>query len=209
MASGASVQDLYAVLGVTRSASPGTIRRAYRQRALVTHPDKGGRADAFRLVVHAFETLGSSEDRARYDSAQQGQAKVQKPSSKPEPPVRAKSQARAPRPREKVEEDDGTPCQKRRRSDPASRLTVALDALRRLLSTVGDKTFRSELLARLSHKLRQEVLNFSWFARWFERWFAQKNVHTILLFFHVQQQTGTAELHGKSSPSVSRSRRCR
>ncbi|CAE8643438.1 unnamed protein product [Polarella glacialis] len=68
MSAGISVPDHYAVLGVSRSASPGSIRRAYRQKALATHPDKGGHTESFRLVVQAFETLGSAADRAHYDS---------------------------------------------------------------------------------------------------------------------------------------------
>ena len=39
------------------SATDNEIRSAYRRRALSTHPDKGGSAEAFRSVVSAFETL--------------------------------------------------------------------------------------------------------------------------------------------------------
>jgi hypothetical protein len=46
-----------AVLGVPEHASADDIRRAFRQRALVTHPDRGGDRTAFELVVLAFETL--------------------------------------------------------------------------------------------------------------------------------------------------------
>jgi len=46
-----------AVLGVTEHASEDDIRRAFRQRALVTHPDRGGDRTTFELVVLAFETL--------------------------------------------------------------------------------------------------------------------------------------------------------
>ena len=40
--------------------------QAYRRQALRTHPDKGGSAEAFRRVLHAFEVLSSSRARAKY-----------------------------------------------------------------------------------------------------------------------------------------------
>jgi hypothetical protein len=46
-----------AVLGVPEHASADDIRRAFRQRALTTHPDRGGDRTTFELVVLAFETL--------------------------------------------------------------------------------------------------------------------------------------------------------
>eukprot|EP00927_Polykrikos_kofoidii_P010329 TRINITY_DN14367_c0_g1_i1.p1 TRINITY_DN14367_c0_g1~~TRINITY_DN14367_c0_g1_i1.p1 ORF type:complete len:559 (+),score=96.34 TRINITY_DN14367_c0_g1_i1:33-1709(+) len=49
--------DAYSVLGVGHGSSDVDIRSAYRRRALETHPDKGGTAEAFRRVVEAFETL--------------------------------------------------------------------------------------------------------------------------------------------------------
>jgi hypothetical protein len=43
------------VLGVAPSATEAEIKRAYRKRALETHPDHGGDADDFRRVQHAYE----------------------------------------------------------------------------------------------------------------------------------------------------------
>ncbi|CAE7218607.1 hyou1 [Symbiodinium sp. CCMP2592] len=57
--------NLYTALGVSVSAGEADIRSAYRRRALATHPDKGGSAEAFRLVVKAFETLADPRRRAR------------------------------------------------------------------------------------------------------------------------------------------------
>jgi DnaJ domain len=45
------------VLGVDNDASSAEIRRAFRARALVDHPDRGGDRVSFELVVLAFETL--------------------------------------------------------------------------------------------------------------------------------------------------------
>jgi hypothetical protein len=53
-----------ALLGVSEHATPEEIRRAFRARALVTHPDRGGDQTAFELVVLAFETLGHVEIRS-------------------------------------------------------------------------------------------------------------------------------------------------
>jgi len=59
--------EFYAVLGVPTTADPGEIRTAYRQAALRSHPDKGGSASDFRLVVQAFAVLGNPQTRTLYD----------------------------------------------------------------------------------------------------------------------------------------------
>jgi hypothetical protein len=46
-----------AVLGVPAHATSEDVRRAFRRRALATHPDRGGDRTTFELVVLAFETL--------------------------------------------------------------------------------------------------------------------------------------------------------
>ena len=48
------------MLGVPANAGPDEIRRAFRARALVTHPDHGGDAVAFAELRAAFETLGAA-----------------------------------------------------------------------------------------------------------------------------------------------------
>ena len=45
------------VLGVPKNAGPDEIRRAFRARALVTHPDRGGNALAFGEARTAFDFL--------------------------------------------------------------------------------------------------------------------------------------------------------
>ena len=65
--------DLYAVLGLKRSASKQDIKRAYRQKAKDTHPDKNPgqdpseAADRFRKVADAYEVLSDEEARRGYD----------------------------------------------------------------------------------------------------------------------------------------------
>ena len=46
------------LLGVAASASPGELRRAFRNKAKSVHPDRdGGDADSFRRLVEAYDVL--------------------------------------------------------------------------------------------------------------------------------------------------------
>jgi len=47
----------YSVLGLKRSASDEDIKQAFREKALRTHPDKGGDPEEFRKVREAYENL--------------------------------------------------------------------------------------------------------------------------------------------------------
>mmetsp|Transcript_212 Transcript_212/g.709 ORF Transcript_212/g.709 Transcript_212/m.709 type:complete len:488 (-) Transcript_212:28-1491(-) len=60
-------QTHYQVLGVAKTASTGELRTAFLKRVLASHPDKGGSADLFRLVVSAFEILQDPAQRQSYD----------------------------------------------------------------------------------------------------------------------------------------------
>ena len=68
--------DLYKILGVSKTASNAEIKRAYRKKARETHPDKqrtrGGddpmvSTIAFREIVEAYETLTDAQSRKQYD----------------------------------------------------------------------------------------------------------------------------------------------
>jgi hypothetical protein len=48
------------LLGVARDASPDELRRAFRARALATHPDQGGSTLAFLEVQTAYDVLRSA-----------------------------------------------------------------------------------------------------------------------------------------------------
>jgi DnaJ-class molecular chaperone len=65
-----SMKDLYAVLGVSISASAREIRTAYRRLAVSLHPDRAGRDStaAFQDVAAAYEVLSEPARRARYDA---------------------------------------------------------------------------------------------------------------------------------------------
>ncbi|CAJ1406155.1 unnamed protein product [Effrenium voratum] len=59
----------YKALQLTRDASIAEVHKAYRRRALETHPDKGGSEQAFRLVREAFELLSDVAKRRAYDGS--------------------------------------------------------------------------------------------------------------------------------------------
>jgi molecular chaperone DnaJ len=62
-----AVRDLYEILGVTRDADQENIKRAYRRKARVLHPDAGGSEDDFKELTTAYEVLRNPETRANYD----------------------------------------------------------------------------------------------------------------------------------------------
>lgn len=66
--------DLYALLGVDKSASPNDIKKAYRKLALLHHPDKVSedkRVESeakFKAITQAYEILRDDEKRELYDT---------------------------------------------------------------------------------------------------------------------------------------------
>ena len=47
--------SIWETLGITARATAADLKRAFRQRALATHPDRGGDPEAFRQVQRAFK----------------------------------------------------------------------------------------------------------------------------------------------------------
>ena len=47
----------WSILGLSPGAPASEVKRAYKQRALETHPDQGGDPEAFRRVQRAYERL--------------------------------------------------------------------------------------------------------------------------------------------------------
>lgn len=64
-------KDYYKILGVAKDADEKAIKRAYRQLARQYHPDKNPGNDTaeekFKEINEAYEVLGNSENRTKYD----------------------------------------------------------------------------------------------------------------------------------------------
>ncbi|KAJ6629853.1 hypothetical protein B0H10DRAFT_2208416 [Mycena sp. CBHHK59/15] len=81
--------DLYAVLGVSEEATSEEIKRAYRKKALVHHPDKNqddveGATKRFNRVLEAYETLSDNNKRSAYNYTRAFEVDPD-----PEPPFKA------------------------------------------------------------------------------------------------------------------------
>lgn len=72
-------KDYYNTLGVSKGATQDEIKKAFRKKAHVYHPDKkGGDETKFKEVNEAYQVLGDEKKRAQYDqfgsAFQNGQA---------------------------------------------------------------------------------------------------------------------------------------
>ncbi len=64
------MNDLYAALGLSSTATLADIKKAFRQKASALHPDKNTAHDAperFRAVQEAYDVLSDGDKRQAYD----------------------------------------------------------------------------------------------------------------------------------------------
>jgi len=64
------MKDHYAILGLGSAATLAEVKKAFRQKAALHHPDRNAAAEAparFRAVQEAYEVLSDAAKRQAYD----------------------------------------------------------------------------------------------------------------------------------------------
>ena len=77
-----SNKDYYDILGVSKDATPGDIKKAFRAKARTMHPDvckEPGAEERFKEVSEAYDTLSDPDKKARYDAVMAGGFTTQNP----------------------------------------------------------------------------------------------------------------------------------
>lgn len=67
----------YEILGVEKTASAEEIKKAYRKKASLHHPDKGGDTEKFKEIQVAYDTISDIQKRQRYDAELSGGGRQQ------------------------------------------------------------------------------------------------------------------------------------
>jgi molecular chaperone DnaJ len=61
------LENFYEILGVSETSTQDEIKKAFRTKSKVMHPDKGGNEEDFKKINEAYDTLGDENKRAQYD----------------------------------------------------------------------------------------------------------------------------------------------
>ncbi|MDJ0349077.1 DnaJ domain-containing protein [Cryobacterium sp. PH29-G1] len=109
-----TARDHYHVLGVSASADPAELKRAYRRMQRSSHPDTGGSAERFRVVQEAWAVIGNPKRRAAYDSsirsgARSAEAKHRARPAAPAAGARGTTRTEQERPRARRADSHGHP----------------------------------------------------------------------------------------------------
>lgn len=59
--------DYYSLLGVSRTASDGELKKAFKAKSMQHHPDRGGDAEKFKEINEAYQALKDPQKRRMYD----------------------------------------------------------------------------------------------------------------------------------------------
>ena len=59
--------EFYDILGINHNCNDNDIKKAYRKKAMLHHPDKGGNEQDFKNITKAYEVLSNKEKREIYD----------------------------------------------------------------------------------------------------------------------------------------------
>mmetsp|Transcript_60921 Transcript_60921/g.175527 ORF Transcript_60921/g.175527 Transcript_60921/m.175527 type:complete len:207 (+) Transcript_60921:81-701(+) len=117
MAAEEAPQTLYTLLGVSEDATSDELTKAYRQKALEQHPDKGGDKDSFDELAKAFKTLDCKDTREAYDvELEKARERATLVEGGPAPAGHSQKQAQAPMPRQKTEPTPGSKRQGKMRT---------------------------------------------------------------------------------------------
>ena len=63
--------DAYALLGIARTATTDEVRNAYKEQAMLHHPDRGGDPAMWATIQKAYDTLADPQRRAMHDRARE------------------------------------------------------------------------------------------------------------------------------------------
>ena len=66
----------YQTLGIEQTASDAEVKQAFKEKAMETHPDKGGNEEQFKVVNEAYATLKDRDKRAMYDHELSGVGRI-------------------------------------------------------------------------------------------------------------------------------------